>query len=162
MTIPRSTRAGRGDLAGPAPTARQVRVIDVRLEELAPGVLRLSLPTSAPGWSGVATSLPQLRGLVASAFTEAQIAAVSVWRNHPYLAVDSDVYRRPQRRRRGHRTDVHDPRDWRVDARSGKWIAPGGGRSRLWDPESQVVQRVRMRRMRLGLPPVPDTIGDDQ
>lgn len=159
MTLPRSTNAGRGELAGPARTARQVRVMDVRVEELAPGTLRLSLPTVAPGWSGVATSLPQLRGLLASAFTEAQVSAHAVWRGHPYLGVDSDAYRRPLRRRRGHRADVHDPRDWRV-APDGRWVAPGAGRSRLWDPDSQVVQRVKQRRIRLGLPAVPETVGE--
>lgn len=129
----------------------------MRVQEVSPGVLRLSQP-STPGWVREARTPTQLARLVASAFTEAQIRAHAVWRNQPYEGVDT-VYPRPARSPRATRADVHDPRDWRVDPVSGKWVAPGSGRSKLWDPASLVVQQVMAKRVRLGLPPVPGEEG---
>lgn len=134
--------------------ARQVRSIDVRITEVSPGVLRLSQPAT-PGWAGVARNLPQLGALVASAFREGQVAAVASWRGVPYETPDGTRYQRRRPGRRGHRSDTHDPREWRI-APDGRWIAPGAARSRLWSPDSQVVQRVKYQRMRLGLPPEPE------
>lgn len=151
MTLPRSTRAGRGELAGPARVARQVRSITVRVDEVRPGVLRVSQP-AAPGWAGEARTPFELARLVAAAFTEAQVAAYSRWRGDPYEGEDGTRYRRPRPARRGHRVDVHDPRDWRV-LPDGRWVAPGSGRR--WRPDSQVVQQVRARLVRMGLPATP-------
>lgn len=149
--LPRSTRAGRGQLVGPAQVARQVRSITVQLEQISPGVLRLSQPT-APGWAGVARTPQQLAALVASAFTEAQVAAHARWRNAPYEAPDGQQYRRPLPKRPGRRRDIHDPAAWTV-TEDGRWRDPGSGR--LWRPDSQVVQRVQARRIKLGLSACP-------
>jgi len=149
----RSTRAGRGELAGPAPAARQVRSITVRVEQAGDGILRLSTPAT-PGWVGVARTPHELARLVASAFVENQVAAHSAWRGAAYETPGQALYRKPRPPERGHRPDVHDPAAWRV-AGDGRWIAPGSGRSRLWSPESRVVQQVKARRIRLGLPAVP-------
>jgi hypothetical protein len=154
LTIPRSTNAGRGELAGPAPTRRQVRAITVQVVEVRPGVLRLSTPMT-PGWVGEATNAMELARLVASAFAENQVAAYAMWRGVPYEHADGTQYRRPRPSRPGHRVDVHDPRAWRV-APDGRWIDPGSGR--LWRADSQVVQRVQTRLIALGLDPTPDTV----
>lgn len=143
-------------LTGPAATPRQVKSMTIRVDLVHPGMLRLSQP-AIPGWVGVARTPVELARLVAAAFTEAQVAAYSLWRGDPYEGLDGTRYRRPRPARRGHRVDVHDPREWRV-APDGRWVAPGSGRSRLWSPESQVVARVKARRVRLGLPAVPDRV----
>lgn len=160
MTLPRSTQAGRGQLAGPARSARQVRTVTIQVAEVEPGVLRLSQPVT-PGWIGDARNPTELARLVASAFVEAQIAAHATWRGEPYEATDGTLYRRPPRgrSRAPHRSDTYDPREWRVNA-DGRWIAPGTGRSRLWSPDSLVVRQVQRRRVAMGLPAVPDMTGD--
>lgn len=154
MSIPRSTRTGRGQLSGPASSARQVKAITLRVEQPEPGVLRLSQPF---GWvGGLARTPQQLAALVASAFCEAQVNAYSQWQGHVYDGTDPaspPAYRRPRPAHRGHRVDVHDPREWRLDG-DGKWIAPGSGRR--WRPDSQTVQRVQARRVGMGLSPTPD------
>lgn len=152
--IPRSTTAGRGELAGPAPTRRQVRSITVMIDAVGPGVLRLSTPAT-PGWVGEARTPAELARLVASAFLETQVSAYAKWRGVPYEHADGTQYRRPRPSRPGHRMDVHDPRAWRL-APDGRWIDPGSGR--LWRVDSQVVQRVQTRLIALGLNPVPDTV----
>jgi hypothetical protein len=149
--LPRSTQVYRGRLTGPAQTARQVRSITVQVDQLGPGILRLSHP-HAPGWSGVARNPQQLAALVAAAFTEAQISAHAWWKNQPYEAPDGYTYRRPQPKASGRRRDIHDPRAWTVTA-DGRWRDPGSGR--LWGPDTQVVQRVQQRRLLMGLPAVP-------
>lgn len=147
--LPRSTRAGRGQLRGAAPVAHQVRQITVQVEQVGPGVLRLSNP-HAPGWSGVASNPQQLAAVVAAAFVEAQCAAVAWWKGQEYEAPTGERYQRPIPRRPAARRDVHDPRAWRITT-SGAWRDPGRGK--LWGPDTQVVQRVRARRIKLGLPP---------
>ncbi|MGH9058447.1 MAG: hypothetical protein ACRDZY_02870, partial [Acidimicrobiales bacterium] len=88
MSIPRSTQAGRGELAGPASTPRQVRAITVLVEQVAPGVLKIS---QAFGWTGGLARTPgQLASLVATAFVEAQVAAYSGWRGHQYDRANTD------------------------------------------------------------------------
>lgn len=162
MPLPRSTHAGRGELAGPAPSPRQVRSTTLQVTEVEPGVLRLSQPTT-PGWAGLARTPAQLAALVASAFTEAQIAAHSAWRGAPYETADgtrtqdTTHRRQPRPTRCGHRRDVHDPRAWALAA-DGRWIAPGSGQ--LWHADSQTVQRVMARRVRMGLPAEPVNSGE--
>jgi hypothetical protein len=155
VTLPRSTRAGHGQLAGPAPSARQVRSITVRVEQAGDGILRLSSPTT-PGWVGVARTPHELARLVASAFVENQVSAHSMWRGQPYEPPDGTRRRSPRSPWR-QRTDTSDAAEWRV-AEDGRWIAPGSGRSRFWSPDSPQVQQVMERRMRLGLPAVPEQI----
>lgn len=148
--LPRSTRTtNRGQLRGPAPVPHQVRQIMVQVEEVGPGVLRLSNP-NAPGWSGTASNPHQLAAVVASAFVEAQCSAVAWWRGQEYEAPSGERYRRPLPRRPAARRDVHDPRAWRITD-TGMWRDPGRGK--LWGPDTQVVQRVRTRRINLGLTP---------
>jgi hypothetical protein len=159
--IPRSIRAGRGELAGPAATARQVRrVPGVTIEEVSPGVLQFS---AAFGWkSGHVRNAVELARVVSSLFTEAQVAAYSRWRGRQYdLAPEPEdapqcltaSVRRRRPERPGSRPDVYDPRDWRIDD-DGKWIDPGTGRR--WRPESAQVQRVQDKREELGLARIPD------
>jgi hypothetical protein len=154
VTMPRSTNAGRGELAGPAPTRRQVRSITVIVDAVGPGVLRVSSP-STPGWAGEARTPAQLAALVASAFVESQVAAYSMWRGVPYEHADGTTYRRPRPSRPGHRKDVHAPQEWRI-LPDGRWVDPGSGRR--WRPDSQVVQNVQRRLIKLGLDPTPDTV----
>lgn len=158
MDLPRSTRAGRGELRGPAPSARQVRRITVHIEQVGPGVLRVS----QPDWvGGVARTAPDLARLVACAFVESQIKAHSDWRGHVYDGVDPDsppAYRRPKPRVPGERVDVHHPGEWRLDADGRRWVSPGSGRR--WSPDSQNVQRVIAKRLKMGLPPTPDPVSD--
>jgi hypothetical protein len=148
------TLADHGILAGPAQTARQVKVITVRVEQINRGVFRVT-QAATPGWAGVARNPHELARAVAAAFNEAQLATHAGWRNTPYEAPDGQIYRRPPRPGKpGHRSDVHDPREWVVVA-DGRWRDPGSGR--LWRPDSQVVRRVQHRRMQLGLPSTPST-----
>jgi hypothetical protein len=159
VTLPRSTRVERrGQLRGPAPVPHQVRQIMVQVEQVGPGVLRLSNP-QAPGWSGMASNPQQLAAVVASAFTEAQCAAVAWWRGQQYEAPTGERYTRPIPRRPSARRDVHDPRAWRVTP-DGMWRDPGRGK--LWGPDTQVVRRVRARRITLGLPAEAPMEGTDQ
>lgn len=157
--IPRSTRTGRGELAGAAPSPRQSRRVTVHIEQVAPGVMQLSTPF---GWrSPLARNPVELARLVASAFVETQVHAYSTWRQREYdLATEKPDKPKPRRpARHGHRVDVHDPRDWKV-AEDGRWIDPGSGRR--WKPESQMVQQIMKRRDALGLSPIPDQVSPGQ
>ena len=144
--LPRSTQAGRGQLAGPAPSARQVRRITVHIEQTAPGVLEVSAPF---GWHGGQARNPaQLAHLVAAAFMEAQLVAYSHFRNgtSPTAALGEPTrYVRPRPVQRGRRPDVHDPLAWH-EAEDGRWVSPSGRRFR---PDSQVVQRVQTQLARM-------------
>ncbi|MGH3921946.1 MAG: hypothetical protein ACRDTT_03585 [Pseudonocardiaceae bacterium] len=139
--IPRSTRAGRGELSGPAPSARQVRSIDVTITQVSPGVMQLSTQF---GWrSGLARTPAQFSVLVASAFVESQVAAYARFRGYAYNEFTGEAPRRlPPVGRRGDRYDTHDPRAWRKDV-DGLWIAPGSGRK--FHEGTQVVQRVKAK-----------------
>lgn len=152
MDLPRSTQTGRGQLAGPALSARQVRRITVHIEQVAPGVLHVSAPFGWPG--GLARTPQQLASLVASGFTEAQVAAYAKWIGDKYDDGSGGPIARPSRPRRARphriRNDIHDPRKWRVDGATGKWISPSGKR---WRPDSANVQRVQAKLARMMLPP---------
>ncbi|MGH9288054.1 MAG: hypothetical protein ACRD0V_07175 [Acidimicrobiales bacterium] len=128
---------------GAAPSPRQVRQVTVRIEQLAPGELRLVLP-GVPGWAVVARTQPDLARAVAAAFCEAQIGAYSDWR-------EPAGRRRPARRAQ-HRGDVHDPREWRLAA-DGRWVSPGG---RRYQAQAQVVRRVTSRLVGMGLSATPE------
>lgn len=155
--LPRSTRTGRGELAGAASSPRQARRVTVHIEQVEPGVMQLSTPF---GWkSPLARNPLQLAALVASAFVETQVHAYSTWRQREYdLATEKPEQPKPKRRpvRRGHRPDTYDPLDWRV-AEDGRWIDPGSGRR--WRPETQMVQQVMKQREKRGLAPIPDQEG---
>lgn len=139
-----------GELVGAADSPRQVRYITLQVEQ---GVLRVSQPSF--GWVGGLARTPQeLARLVTAGFREAQVNAHSVWRGVGY---DGKTQQRRRPARRGSRTDVHDPREWRVDS-DGMWIAPGNGRNRRWRVDSQVVQRVKARRAAMGLPAIPGPV----
>lgn len=160
--IPRSTRAGRGQLAGPqatgslvgsARTARQTRSVPVTIEEVRPGVMQLSTPF---GWrSGLAHNAPELARIVASAFTEAQIHNHSMWRGRDETG--RTLYQRPRPQRRGNRVDVHDPRAWRTDGQ-GRFVSPNG---RPFRPDTQTAQRVSSRLMELGLSGTPAPLAEN-
>ena len=150
------------NLAGPAPTARQVRTVLVQVDSIPGRGLRVSLPRCM--WARDARTPEQLARAVAEAFREAQCAAYADFRGEAYdRAVPSRrVTGRAERRRLGgFRTDTYDPRDW-ARYEDGTWRSPAGLRYR---PESQVVARVIQRRIALGLPPEPSALptpqGDD-
>ena len=145
--LPRSTQTGRGQLAGPAPSARQVRRITVHIEQIEAGVLEVS---STFGWRGGQARTPaQLATLVAAAFVEAQIHAYSTWQGNRKQAGPGEPYPRPRPRRHSRRYDVHDPRSWSVDD-DGMWVSPGSGRR--FRPDTQVVQRVQAQLARMWEP----------
>lgn len=141
----------------PAPPGvrNQVRTIQLRVEQLPEGLLRVSTPT-AQGWAAVARTPEELTRIIASAFTEAQLAAYAAWRGQHYdLAelcsrddpdplVHAPLNRRV--RRPSVRRDQFDPMDWKVDS-EGMWCSPGGRRYR---PDSTMVRRVIAARRRLG------------
>lgn len=137
------------ELVAAAPVAHQVREVVLRIEQVEPGVLKVSAPF---GWvGGLARTPRELAQLIGQSFGEAQVAAYMRWRqSSPYMqgAVGT-------RKRRKFRRDVHNPADWRLD-RDGRWVTPGTGRR--WHADTQVVQRVRARREQLGLSPDPEVI----
>ena len=134
-----------GDLAGAAPTPRQVREVVLRIEQVSPGVLKVSAPF---GWvGGLARTPPELARLVSQSFREAQVAAYARWRQSAYTQGGGE-----RKKRRVSRRDVFDPAEWRVDD-DGMWIDPGLGRR--WHPDTQVVRRVMDKREGLGLPRTP-------
>lgn len=155
--LPRSTQAGRGQLSGPAGTPRQTRSITAHITEVQPGVIQFALDF---GWkSSLARTPGQLAQVLASAFVEAQIANYAKFRNGPYddgTAPDGLAVKREYPIRRGRRIDVHDPRLWKKDA-DGKWISPGSGRR--YNPDAQVVQRVKAQLARMWTPE-PKSDGD--
>jgi hypothetical protein len=150
-------------LAGPAPTARQVRSVVVQIDSLPGHALKVSLPRLGE-WMRVVWSPEQLARAVAEAFREAQCAAYADFRGEVY---DQDAPERgrtgraERRRLGGFRTDTYDPRAW-ARYEDGTWRSPAGLRYRR---ESQVVARVIQRRIALGLPPEPSALpvskGDD-
>lgn len=143
---------------GPAHTRNQVRSVALRVDEIAPGKLRLSSPY-ARGWTRVVTSQRELAVALAEAFTEVQIATYAAWRGEAYdRDVETPVWRDDPDplvaaaplvapvRREG-RSDIHDPRDW-TPIGDKQWRSPGG---RVFREDTAAVQRVLDKRRKLGL-----------
>lgn len=142
---------------GPAPTPHQVREVTLQIESLGPGKVRVSTP-QARGWAAVATNPFELTRAVNAAFTEAQIASHSTWKNQVYdldglTEVDPNDpktalnQRRPRRQRGPIRSDIHHPGDWQR-LEDGRWRSPGG---RIYREETQLVQRMIENRRLIGM-----------
>lgn len=153
-------------IAGAASTAHQVRSINVRVDQLPDGRLRISTPT-ARGWAAVASTQPELARAIQGAFTEAQVAAYARWRGTRYdldamtahVPGDALAGGKPQRKsakgnsnkrapRAGEgwsygqqRPDVHLPTEW-TEQPDGRWRSPSG---RMYRPDAAQVVRVRRR-----------------
>ena len=150
-------------ITGAANTAHQVRSINVRVEQLADGKLRITTPT-ARGWAAVAANQPELARAIAGAFTEAQVAAYARWRGTQYdldaltahVPGDPLAGRKPQRQKAGNkrarrtgegwsygqqRPDVHLPNEW-AEQPDGRWRSPSG---RMYRADAAQVVRVRRR-----------------
>lgn len=160
-------RIERPTVQGPAPVAHQVRSVLVQIEELSTGHLRISTP-AARGWAVTVRTEHDLARAVGSAFTEAQVAAYSRWKGDAYdldeltaaLAGDPMAPPRVRPSRRDYpppgvgygpgqrRPDTSAPADW-VKLEDGRWRSPGG---RAYRPETDMVAKVKARRLALGLP----------
>lgn len=146
-------------------TPHQVRTLDVRVERLDDGKMRVSTP-SARGWAAVANNHAQLADCVRQAFTEAQIAAYARWRGERTELdaltdpVRGDALAPPRARvrrarnpspigwgRNQQRPDLADPGEWKKMP-DGRWESPGG---KLYRPETLMVRRVLERRRVAGL-----------
>jgi hypothetical protein len=167
MRIERQTRSVPGQLKGPAPQPHQVRSLDLRVEALPTGQLRISTP-AARGWAAVVRTQGELSRALSEAFTEAQCAAYARWRGERYELDDltepvagdpmAPARRAPRRNRasgetgygRNHqrRPDTLSPEAW-VKRADGKWVGPAGT---AWREDTQMVQRVLARRRAAGLP----------
>lgn len=133
-----------------------VRAVSLTVERLPDGAMRVSSP-QARGWAGVARTQDELARIVASAFTEAQVAAYAAWKGELYdLDELTDVDPGdpttalpipPKRRNRMVRSDAQHPADWKR-TEDGRWRSPGG---RIYREETQLVQRVIANRRALGI-----------
>lgn len=140
--LSRSTRAGRGELAGPAPTARQVRRVTLVVSSPEPGVLVLQQPDT--GLIASARTQPELARAISEAFTAVQCAAYSMWRQAPTVRRTVLKPSASPRRRR----DVYSPADWAPDPdQPGVWRSPSG---RSYREDSEAVQGVKRKRGMLG------------
>lgn len=153
---PTRARKVPGELQGPAPTSRQVRKIPVLVEQLDGGMWRFTMPR-APGWAAVARNPVEATHALRRAFTEAQVAAYSDWRQTLYdspEAAGPEFRRSRPKARSARRCDTYHPTEWRLDV-DGRWVSPRG----LRYPESrQVVQRVMAARRQMGLTARPDPV----
>ena len=154
MSAP-AIRHSTGDLRGPAPVPHQVREIVVKVEQRPDGYWRLTLPW-VPGWMAAARNPVEVVAGIRRGFTEAQIAAHSEWRGCDY---DASVLARRRRRAKRrlpspNRSDVHDPRAWRISP-DGRWISPAGN---LYPEDSQAVRSVISKRLAMGLSYRPEPV----
>lgn len=141
---------------GMSRAGHQVRAISLMVEMLPDGGVRVSSP-QARGWAGVARNQGELARVLASAFTEAQVAAYAAWKGQLYdLDELTDVDpgdpttalpAAPRRRNRMVRSDALHPADWRR-VEDGRWRSPGG---RFYREGTQMVNRVRANRRALGI-----------
>jgi hypothetical protein len=149
-------RVGPDGIIGPPPgTAHRVRSLDLRLDVLPNGKVRISTP-QARGWAVVASGGRQILDGVSSAFNEAQIAAYSRWKGEDYeldalTEVDNSDPLATTRQwqapaNRTERTDVHSPADW-TRMSDGRWRSPGG---RMYREDCGTVQKVIRKRRMLG------------
>jgi hypothetical protein len=152
-------RAGPDGTVGPPPSppapAHRVRSLDIRLDVMPDGGMRVSTP-QARGWAVVASGPRQLLGALQEAFTEAQVAAYSRWKGEPYeldalTEVDNTDPLATTRqwqapRDRTQRTDVPSPADW-TQMHDGRWRSPGG---RFYRDDCETVKKVLRKRRMLG------------
>lgn len=134
----------------------QVRAVNLVVESLPGGVVRVSTP-QARGWSGVARNPHELANVLQAAFTEVSVASYAAWKGEVYdLDAMTDVdpsdpktaIPTPARaRNRLTRSDARHPADWkRLD--DGRWRSPAG---RFYSEDTQMIQRVKANRAALGI-----------
>jgi hypothetical protein len=132
--------------------------LTITVRRLDDGALRFSTPT-CPGWAFVARRPAQIGQALASAWTEATVAAYARLRGVLYDLADTEDEvpaaahprgsRHPAepeppredevtRRRRRKHPRTHDPEQW-VEMADGYWRSPGGGR---YSPSSRQVRNV--------------------
>jgi hypothetical protein len=141
---------------GAARTGHQVRAVNLRVETLPSGGVRVSSP-QARGWAAVARTPHELANVLQAAFTEAQVASYAAWKGEVYdLDAMTDVDPTDPRtalpaptrtRNRITRSDARNPADWKR-LEDGRWRSPGG---RVYGDDTQLVQRVRANRRALGI-----------
>lgn len=160
VEIPRQVQTHRanpdGMLRGSAPTRHQVRELDLRIESLPGGRLRVSTPL-ARGWAAVAGNPHELARAIASAFIEVQVASYARWKGESFdLDELTDVDQgdslaaavRTTEFKHRKRNDIHNPADW-TPLEGGFWRAPNGRRYR---PDTRITRSVVAARIRLGIP----------
>lgn len=139
-------------VTGAAPVRNQVRVVTVRLETLASGLLRVSTP-QARGWAVTVHTRDELARAVQQAFIEAQVASYATWKGEAYdldvlTEVDESSPLTAATKTRDFtmraRTDVHNPDDW-VPLPDGRWRSPGG---RVYGADTDAVRKVLAKRRR--------------
>lgn len=141
-----------GGVTGAAPVRNQVRTLELRLESMPEGFIRVSTP-QARGWAVTARTRDDLARAVQQAFTEAQVASYAAWKgeaydldamtpvdnNHPLTAATRTHDFTPRTR-----TDVHNPDDW-TPMPDGRWRSPGG---RMYEAKTDAVRKVLAKRNR--------------
>jgi hypothetical protein len=151
-------RVGPHGVVGPPPVQHQVRSVEVRIDVMPGGGMRVSTP-QARGWAVVASGPRQLLDAISGAFTEAQVAAYSRWKGVPYeldelTEVDNTDPLAASIRPRGprnrlERSDIHSVADW-TRMSDGRWRSPGG---RLFREDCETVRKVLRKRRILGESP---------
>jgi hypothetical protein len=141
-----------GGVTGAAPVRHQVRTVDVRLETLPQGFIRVSTP-QARGWSVTVRTRDDLARAIQQAFTEAQVASYAAWRGEAYdldamTEVDNSdpltAATRTHNFTARARSDVHNPNDW-TPMPDGRWRSPGG---RIYSSNTDAVRKVLAKRRR--------------
>lgn len=149
----------------PLPPPRDVphrpRAINVQVEHLPDGTMRISTP-HARGWAAVARTPIELARSLRQAFIETSVAAYARSRRTGY---DLDLLtshvpgdplanlpRQRVRSRSPQRRKAHSPADWEkvamTDQSGAKWRSPGG---RLYGEQTAAVQSVIRKRRGMGL-----------
>lgn len=156
MQIRRQVETRQQQMPAPAPTRNQVRALELKIESLPGGMLRVSTPL-ARGWAAVARTPVELARAVQGAFVEAQAASYARWKGEAYdLDEATDVVpgdslaaavRSTEFKHRS-RSDIHSPAEWTPLA-DRHWRAPNGRRYR---PDTQIVRNVIAARVRMGIP----------
>jgi hypothetical protein len=141
-----------GGVTGVPPIRNQVRAVEVRMEAMPGGSLRVSTP-QARGWAVVVHTRDELVRAVQRAFTEAQIASYAAWKGESYdldalTEVDNSHPLTAATRTRSFevraRTDVYNPEDW-TQMPDGSWRSPGG---RIYGKDTDTVRKVLAKRRR--------------
>jgi hypothetical protein len=152
-------RPGVNGQIGPAPIRNQVRSVEIRLDVLPEGGMRVSTP-QARGWAVVASGPRQLLDALAGAFTEAQVASYAAWKGEiyeldaltevdntdPLAATVRTTRHGVYRDRRLSRRDVHAATDW-TNLGNGRWRSPSG---KTYREDCKTVQNVIIKRRMLG------------
>lgn len=151
---PQGVTHNPGGVTGAAPTRNQVRAVEIRVESMPDGQLRVSTPL-ARGWVAMVRTRDELVRAVAQAFTEAQVASYARWKGEAYdldalTAVDNSSPLTAATRTRDFtvraRSDVYHPEDW-TPLPDGSWRSPGG---RVYGKDTETVRRVMAKRRRNG------------